>query len=464
MTRTVRTRIAPSPTGYLHLGTARTALFSWAYARHYGGQFILRIEDTDVARSTQDAVEQILAAMRWLELDYDEGPIYQMQRLDRYREVIDGMLAAGTAYKCYCTPAELDAMRDAQKARGEKTHYDRRWRPEPGKVLPPVPEGVAPVVRLRNPVDGNVSWDDLVKGPITIANREIDDLIMVRPDGVPTYNFCVVVDDWDMGITHVFRGDEHVNNTPWQINIFNALGAPLPLFGHVPIILGDDGLKLSKRRGAVGVMDYAERGYLPEAMLNYLSRLGWSHGDEELFSREQIVQWFDGQHLAKSPAQWDPAKLDWVNAHYIKQTDDRALAELVAAQLARRGIAAEPDVATQRMCALYKDRCATTVELADWLAMYFADVSPSAEDLAAHVTDAVRPALPTLRGKLAAIEWSKPAIGTAVKETLGAHGLKMPQLAHAVRVLVCGRAQTPSLDAVLELFKKETVLARLPSA
>jgi glutamyl-tRNA synthetase len=267
-----------------------------------------------------------------------------------------------------------------------------------------------------------------------------------------------------MGITHVFRGDEHVNNTPWQINIFNALGAPLPLFGHVPIILGDDGLKLSKRRGAVGVMDYAERGYLPEAMLNYLSRLGWSHGDEELFSREQIVQWFDGQHLAKSPAQWDPAKLDWVNAHYIKQTDDRALAELVAAQLARRGIAAAPDAAMQRMCALYKDRCATTVELADWLAMHFADVSPSAEDVAAHVTEAVRPALVTLRGKLAAIEWSKPAIGTSVKETLLAHGLKMPQLAHAVRVLVCGRAQTPSLDAVLELFRKETVLARLPSA
>ena len=460
----VRTRIAPSPTGYLHLGTARTALFSWAYARHYGGQFILRIEDTDVARSTQDAVDQILAAMRWLGLDYDEGPIYQMQRLNRYREVIDGMLAAGTAYKCYCTPVELDAMRDAQKARGEKTHYDRRWRPEPGKVLPSAPAGVAPVVRLRNPVDGTVSWDDLVKGPITIANREIDDLIMVRPDGVPTYNFCVVVDDWDMGITHVFRGDEHVNNTPWQINIFNALGAPLPLFGHVPIILGDDGLKLSKRRGAVGVMDYAERGYLPEAMLNYLSRLGWSHGDEEIFSREQMVQWFDGQHLSKSPAQWDPAKLDWVNAHYIKRTDDQTLAGLVAAQLARRGIAAEPDAAMQRMCALYKDRCTTTVELADWLAMYFANVAPSADDLATHVTDAARPALPTLRSKLAAIEWSKPAIGTAVKETLGAHGLKMPQLAHAVRVLVCGRAQTPSLDAVLELFKKETVLARLPSA
>jgi glutamyl-tRNA synthetase len=461
----IRTRIAPSPTGFLHLGTARTALYSWAYARHYGGQFVLRIEDTDVARSTQDSVDQILASMHWLGLDYDEGPIYQMQRLDRYRAVIDQMLAAGTAYHCYCTPDELTAMRDAQKERGEKTHYDGRWRPEPGKVLPPVPQGVPPVVRFRNPPEGDVSWDDLVKGRITINNREIDDLIIVRPDGVPTYNFCVVVDDWDMAITHVFRGDEHVNNTPWQINIFNALGAPLPQFGHVPVILGDDGQKLSKRRGAVSVTAYEEAGFLPEAMLNYLARLGWSHGDEELFSREQLVQWFDGQHLSKSPAQWDAAKLAWVNAHYIKQTDDATLAALVAVQLKRLGVdATAAGESLNRMCALYKDRCATTVELAQWLAMYFAPVSPSAEDLAAHVSDAVRPAIATLRDKLASIEWSKPSIAAAIKETLAAHGLKMPQLAHAVRVLVCGRAQTPSLDAVLELFTRDVVVARLQSA
>jgi glutamyl-tRNA synthetase len=461
----VRTRIAPSPTGFLHLGTARTALYSWAYARHYGGEFVLRIEDTDVARSTQDSVDQILASMHWLGLDYDEGPIYQMQRLDRYRAVIDQMLAAGTAYHCYCTPDELTAMRDAQKERGEKTHYDGRWRPEPGKVLPPVPQGVPPVVRFRNPPEGDVSWDDLVKGRITINNREIDDLIIVRPDGVPTYNFCVVVDDWDMAITHVFRGDEHVNNTPWQINIFNALGAPLPQFGHVPVILGDDGQKLSKRRGAVSVTAYEEAGFLPEAMLNYLARLGWSHGDEELFGREQLVQWFDGQHLSKSPAQWDAAKLAWVNAHYIKQTDDATLAALVAAQLKRLGVdATAVGDSLTRMCALYKDRCATTVELAQWLVMYFAPVNPSAEDLAAHVTDAVRPAIATLRDKLADIEWSKPSIAAAIKETLAAHGLKMPQLAHAVRVLVCGRAQTPSLDAVLELFTREVVIMRLQSA
>ena len=463
MTRKVRTRIAPSPTGFLHLGTARTALFSWAYARHFGGEFVLRIEDTDVARSTQDAVEQILASMRWLGLDYDEGPIYQMQRLGRYHAVVAQMLAAGTAYQCYCTPQELDEMREAQRARGEKTHYDRRWRPEPGKALPAVPASVQPVVRFRNPVDGDVTWDDLVKGPITINNREIDDLIIVRPDGIPTYNFCVVVDDWDMDISHVFRGDEHVNNTPWQINIFNALGAPLPLFGHVPIILGDDGHKLSKRRGAVSVTAYEEAGYLPEAMLNYLSRLGWSHGDEELFSREQLVQWFDGQHLSKSPAQWDVAKLSWVNAHYVKQTDDATLAALVAVQLKRRAIQAVPGHSLNRMCALFKDRCATTVELADWLAMFFADASPSAEDLAAHVTEGVRPAVQTLCAKLATVAWNKAAISAVIKETLTAHGLKMPQLAHAVRVLVCGRAQTPSIDAVLELFARQTVLARLQS-
>jgi glutamyl-tRNA synthetase len=462
--RKVRTRIAPSPTGYLHLGTARTALFSWAYARHHGGEFVLRIEDTDVVRSTQDSVDQILASMKWLGLDYDEGPIYQMQRLDRYAAVVAQLIESGSAYRCYCTPGELDAMREAQRARGEKTHYDGRWRPGPGKTLPPIPEGVAPVVRFCNPADGLVVWEDLVKGRIAISNHEIDDLIIVRADGVPTYNFCVVVDDWDMAITHVFRGDEHVNNTPWQINIYNALGAPLPLFGHVPVILGDDGHKMSKRRGAVSVTAYEEAGFLPEAMLNYLARLGWSHGDEELFSREQLVAWFDGQHLSKSPAQWDAAKLSWVNAHYIKHTPDETLAVLAAAQLQRRGIVAPPGAALARMCALFKDRCATTVELADWLAMVVADVHPTPEDMATHVTDAVRPGVAALAEALGGAEWNRAAIAVAIKATLAAQGLKMPQLAHAVRVLVCGRVQTPSIDAVLELFQRETVLARLRGA
>ena len=471
----IRTRIAPSPTGFLHLGTARTALYSWAYARHHGGEFVLRIEDTDVVRSTQDAVQQIIASMHWLGLDYDEGPIFQMQRLDRYHVVAEQMIAAGTAYRCYCTPDELETMRESQRARGEKTRYDGRWRPESGKTLPPVPTDVKPVVRFRNPRDGIVSWDDLVKGPISIGNQEIDDLIILRPPqddqaaaalGVPTYNFAVVVDDWDMAITHVFRGDEHINNTPWQINIFRALGAPLPQFGHCPIILGDDGLKLSKRRGAVSVTAYEEAGYLPEAMLNYLARLGWSHGDDELFGRAQMVQWFDGSHLAKSPAQWDPAKLAWVNAHHLKAADDMRLAALVTQQLAGRGVVvAQGD--DQRMaarCALFKDRCTTTAELADWLQMYHAQVAPSDADLATHATEAVRPALQDLRERLAIVAWDKAAIAQSIKETITVHKLKMPQLAIPLRVLVCGRTQTPSIDAVLALFDRDMVLARLRHA
>ncbi len=461
----VRTRIAPSPTGFLHLGTARTALFSWAFARHHGGDFVLRIEDTDVARSTQASVEQILAAMHWLGLGYDDGPVYQMQRLERYREVAAALLDSGRAYRCYASPAELEAMRDAQRARGEKTLYDGRWRPGPGKTLPPVPEGVTPVIRFRNPPDGVVTWDDLVKGQISISNQEIDDLVIVRADGVPTYNFAVVVDDWDMRISHVFRGDEHVNNTPWQINIFHALGAPLPVFAHVPVILGSDGQKLSKRRGAVSVTEYEEKGYLPEAMLNYLARLGWSHGDEELFGREQLVEWFDGSHLSKSPAQWDAAKLDWVNAHYLKVLPEAALLALARSQLARRGVVGPADdAAILRASAVFRDRCSTGADLAEWLAVVFAPVSPSPGDVAAHVTEAVRPAVATLRGKLAGVEWTKAAIALAVKETLAGHGLKMPQLAPAVRVLVCGRAQTPSLDAVLEVFPRQTVLDRLQAA
>jgi len=468
----VRTRIAPSPTGYLHLGTARTALYSWAYARHHGGTFVLRIEDTDVTRSTQDSVDQIIDAMHWLGLDHDEGPHYQMQRLVRYHEVAEQMIAAGTAYRCWCTPEELDAMRESQRARGEKTRYDGRWRPAPGKLLPPAPAGVQPVVRFANPRHGTVSWDDLVKGPISISNEEIDDLIILRPApegagadaaalGVPTYNFAVVVDDWDMGITHVFRGDEHINNTPWQINIFAALGAPRPLYGHCPIILGDDGQKLSKRRGALSVTAYRDAGYLPEAMLNYLARLGWSHGDEELFTLQQMVQWFDGSHLARSPAQWDPAKLAWVNAHYIRQADDARLAGLVQEQLATRSVPASELELLARASALFKDRCSTVVELADWTAMLFVPVTPREEDLQAHVGDAVRPALRGLRERLADVAWDKAGIAAALKETLVTHQLKMPQLAPALRVLVCGRTQTPSIDAVLALFPRQTVLERL---
>ena len=431
---------------------------------------MLRIEDTDVARSTQDSVDQILESMKWLGLDYDEGPIYQMQRLQRYHDVVEQMIAQGTAYRCYCTPQELEVMREAQRERGEKTRYDGRWRPAPGKTLPPIPEGVKPVVRFANPPHGVVSWNDLVKGPISISNEEIDDLIILRPApddapqgslGIPTYNFAVVVDDWDMQITHVFRGDEHINNTPWQINIYKALGAALPQFGHCPIILGEDGLKLSKRRGAVSVTAYQEAGYLPEAMLNYLARLGWSHGDDELFTREQMVQWFDGTHLAKSPAQWDAAKLAWVNAQYLKQAEDSRLAALVLEELRRRGLEAAHDETLKSQCALFKDRCATVVELADWISIYHRAPTPKPEDLAAHLTEAVRPALQALREKFSVAEWTAPGISGAFKQTLAEFGLKMPQLAMPVRALVCGRLQTPSVDALLALFPREEVLSRL---
>jgi glutamyl-tRNA synthetase len=475
----VRTRIAPSPTGFLHLGTARTALYSWAYARHFGGEFVLRIEDTDVARSTQDSVTQILASMQWLGLAHDEGPVYQMQRLARYREVIDGMLAKGQAYWCWATPDELDAMREAQRARGEKPRYDGRWRPAPGKTLPPAPAGVAPVVRFCNPPSGDVTWNDLVKGPITINNQEIDDLIILRPapsttpdgnapsaearqHGVPTYNFAVVVDDMDMRITHVFRGDEHINNTPWQINLFAALGTAPPQYGHCPIILGDDGQKLSKRRGAVSVTAYDEAGYLPEAMLNYLARLGWSHGDEELFTQAQMVQWFDGTHLSKSPAQWDPAKLAWVNAQYLKQADNVRLAALVSAQLQRLGLAVPNQAWLARFCALFKDRCDTTVALAQWAARFQQAPAPAEADIAPHRSDAVRAAVNDLRERLATTTpWDAPTISATMKAVLVTHHMKMPQLAVPVRLLTLGLAQTPAIDAVLALLDPSAVQQRL---
>ena len=355
-------------------------------------------------------------------------------------------------------------MREAQRARGEKTRYDGRWRPEPGKVLPAPPAGVQPVVRFANPLHGNVAWNDLVKGPISIANEEIDDLVILRGDGVPTYNFAVVVDDLDMRISHVYRGDEHINNTPWQINIWRAIAGPdaeLPQYGHCPIILGDDGLKLSKRRGAVSVTAYRDLGYLPEAMLNYLARLGWSHGDDEIFTREQMVQWFDGSHLARSPAQWDPAKLAWVNAQWMKRADDARLAALVQEQLAGRGVAGADAATLVRTAALFKDRCTTVVELADWAAMLYLPVAPRAQNLAEYVGEAVKPALRALRERFAEIAWETGSIAAAIKAVLAEHGLKMPQLAPALRVLVCGRAQTPSIDAVLALFARALVLERL---
>lgn len=458
---TVRTRFAPSPTGYLHLGGARTALYSWAYARHFGGTFILRIEDTDLERSTPEAVQAILDGMKWLGLDHDEGPFYQMQRMDRYREVVKGMLEAGTAYLCYCSPDEVEAMRERMRAAGEKPRYDGTWRPESGKTLPAVPEGVKPVVRFKNPLDGEVTWTDVVKGPITIGNKELDDLVIARPDGTPTYNFCVAVDDWDMKITHVLRGDDHVNNTPRQINILRALGAELPQYGHLPMILGADGQKLSKRHGAVSVMEYPEQGYLPEAMLNYLARLGWSHGDDEIFSMQQFTEWFNLEHLTASAAQFNPEKLGWLNNHYIKASDNERLAQLALPKLERDGARFDGAPALPTVLGLMKERVNTINELADAAMLFYRDPQPDPELLALHLTEAVRAALATFAERCATVEWNKAALAAMMKEVLAAHSLKMPQLAMPLRLLLTGQLQTPAIDAVLELFGRDVVLARV---
>lgn len=458
-----RTRFAPSPTGFIHLGNIRSALYPWAFARSTGGDFVLRIEDTDVERSSQAAVDVIIEGMAWLGLDHDEGPFYQMQRMDRYKAVLAEMQAADLVYPCYMGMTELDALREKQMAAKEKPRYDGTWRPEPGKTLPPVPEGVQPVLRFRNPQGGVVAWDDKVKGRIEIGNDELDDLVIARPDGTPTYNFCVVVDDLDMAITHVIRGDDHVNNTPRQINIFRALGKEPPVYAHLPTVLNEQGEKMSKRNGAKPVTQFRDEGFLPDAMVNYLARLGWSHGDDEIFSRAQFLEWFNLDHLGRSAAQFDEAKLRWVNAQHLKAMADDALAPLVAEQLTRQGVAS--DERLPAICGLFKDRCDTTVALATWASAFYGDATPSTTDLAQHVTDAVRPALRTLAEKLAAVVlWEKSAISAAIKETLAQHGIKMPVLAMPVRVLVLGTPQTPSLDAVLALFPKEKIIGRLQAA
>jgi glutamyl-tRNA synthetase len=425
----------------------------------------LRIEDTDQDRSTQAAVDVIIEGMKWLGLDHDEGPYYQMQRMDRYKEVLGQLIAQGHVYPCYMSIEELDALRERQMAAKQKPRYDGTWRPEPGKVLPPLPEGVQPVLRFKNPSSGSVVWDDKVKGRIEISNAELDDLVIARPAaageavGTPTYNFCVVVDDIDMAITHVIRGDDHVNNTPRQINIFKALGKEPPVYAHLPTVLNEQGEKMSKRNGAKAVTQYREEGYLPDAMVNYLARLGWSHGDDEIFSREQFLQWFDLDHLGRSAAQFDEAKLKWVNAQHLKAMADEALSALLAPILLARGFT--PDDRLPAICGLFKDRCDTLLVLADWAQAFYGDVRPKADELAQHVTEAVKPALALLSQKLTACAWDKAGIAAAIKEVLAEQGLKMPQLAMPVRVLVMGTAQTPSLDAVLALLPKEKVLHRL---
>lgn len=458
----IKTRFAPSPTGFLHIGGARTALFSWGFAKHSNGKFVLRIEDTDLERSTEAATQGILDGMAWLNLDYDEGPFYQTQRFARYKEVIAQMLKDGTAYYCYTSKEELEALRLEQEKNKEKPRYDGKWRPEEGKVLPPIPAGVSPVVRFKNPKTGSVVWNDFVKGRIEIQNSELDDLIIARADGTPTYNFCVVVDDFDMGITHVIRGDDHINNTPRQINILKALGAQIPEYAHLSMILGDDGKKLSKRHGAVSVMQYKDDGFLPDAVLNYLARLGFSHGDDEIFSRDDFISWFDLNNITPSAAQFNTEKLRWINQHYLKQKTGDELKTLIIPFLKENGIT-DSEIAAQKhlsdIALLYADRVCTLKEMAKEIMPFLKTIEVDQELLKTFNLPDLKNAFSALKTAFENIDsWEKSTINQTFKAVLKEQKLKMPLLAMPIRAVIFNQTHTPSIDAVLEYLGKSKTL------
>jgi glutamyl-tRNA synthetase len=463
--RRIRTRFAPSPTGFMHLGNLRSALYPWVFARAHHGDFILRIEDTDQERSTQAAVDVILDSLAWLGLDYDEGPIYQTQRLKRYREVLEQLRSKNWVYPCYMSSVELDELREKQMAAKQKPRYDGTWRPEPGKVLPAVPVGVEPVWRFRTPLSGSVTWNDRVKGLVTVTNEELDDLVIARSDGLPTYNFCAVVDDIDMAITHVIRGDDHVNNTPRQIHLFKALGHEPPVYAHLPTVLNAQGEKMSKRHGAKAVTVYRDEGFLPAALINYLARLGWSHGDDELFSLTQLISWFNLDHLGKSAAQFDEAKLRWVNAQHIKALSPEALMQAVHPYLLQRYgeslIHSCTEAQIAAWCALYKDRCDTLVHLAEELGPYLGVIPSDSPVLEVETLETLGPVVESLIQGLSRCDWEGPAIAAVLKDVLAHAHLKMPQLAIPLRICLLGRTTSPSLDAVLALFDRQYVLKRL---
>ena len=461
------TRFAPSPTGLLHIGGVRTALFSWLQARRHGGQFILRVEDTDRERSTDEAVRVIVEGMRWLGLDHDLGPYYQTQRFDRYRQVIGQMLAAGTAYHCYCSKEELEQMRAEQTARKEKPRYDGRCRDRKALVAGLAPTGaVAPVVRFRNPLEGNVVVQDLVHGTIIFRNAELDDLIIARSDGTPTYNFCVVVDDSDMGVTHVIRGDDHINNTPRQMNMLVALGFTPPAYAHVPMILGPDGAKLSKRHGAVSVLQYEEEGYLPDALLNYLVRLGWSHGDQEIFTREEMITLFDIADVNKAASAFNPEKLLWLNQQHLMRTLPAKVAPYFKAHLVRLGLPTADDALIEGVILAQRERTKTLKEMAQASRYFFTDTLEfDAKAVAKHLTAESKPMLAKLRERLAALaSWEAPAIH-AVIETLATElGVGLGKVAQPVRVAVSGGTVSPPIDQTLALLGRARTLARLAVA
>jgi glutamyl-tRNA synthetase len=458
----VRTRFAPSPTGYLHIGGVRTALFNWLYARHCGGTFVLRIEDTDKERSTNESVQAILEGMAWMGLDYDEGPIYQSDRLEHYKEVIDQLLDAGQAYRCYCTREELDKVREEQRAQGIKPRYNRHCRDQHNPERPDMES----VIRFKNPLEGSVQFDDPIRGQIVISNEELDDLVITRANGTPTYNFAVVVDDIDMGITHVIRGDDHVNNTPRQINIFKVLGAALPIFVHVPMIVGGDGQRLSKRHGAVSVLQYRDEGFLPEAMLNYLVRLGWSSGDQEIFSLDEMISSFDIQDVNRAASAFDVDKLKWLNQHYIKGSDSTQLVSLLSDRLKDRGIDVSSGPPVDDVVSALRERAQTLDEMADKSEYFFSEFEDYDTKAAQkHLRPVARDMLADVRSRLSVVEpWSAELIHAQVMATVEEYDAKLGKLAQPLRVAVSGTAATPPIDETLLLVGKARTVDRIDRA
>ena len=458
----VRTRFAPSPTGYLHIGGVRTALFNWLYARHCGGTFILRIEDTDKERSTNESVQAILEGMAWMGLDYDEGPIYQSDRLERYKEVIDQLLDAGQAYRCYCTREELDKVREEQRAQGIKPRYNRHCRDQHNPERPDVES----VIRFKNPLEGSVQFDDAIRGQIVISNEELDDLVITRANGTPTYNFAVVVDDIDMGITHVIRGDDHVNNTPRQINIFKVLAAALPIFVHVPMIVGGDGQRLSKRHGAVSVLQYRDEGFLPEALQNYLVRLGWSSGDQEIFSLDEMISSFDIQDVNRAASAFDIDKHKWLNQHYIKVSDSAQLVSLLSDRLKDRGIDVSSGPPVDDVVSALRERAQTLDEMADKSEYFFSEFEDYDVNAAQkHLRPVARDMLADVRSRLSVVEpWSAELIHAQVMATVEDYDAKLGKLAQPLRVAVSGTAATPPIDETLLLVGKARTVDRIDRA
>ena len=456
---TIRTRFAPSPTGYLHIGGARTALFSWLYARKHGGAFILRIEDTDLTRSTVESVNAILEGMTWLGLDYDEGPFYQTHRFDRYREVIDQLLTQGHAYRCYCTRERLDALREQQMAQKQKPRYDGHCRHRTDGSDAPY------VIRFKNPQTGSVVVDDMIRGRVVVNNSELDDLIIARSDGTPTYNLTVVVDDLDMGINHVIRGDDHLNNTPRQINILQALDADTPRYAHVPMILGEDGKRLSKRHGAVSVMQYREQGFLPEALLNYLVRLGWSHGDQEIFGLEEMIELFDVEHVNNSASTFNPGKLQWLNQHYLKHSEPVHIAHHLSWHFGQRDIdpSVGPDVL--EVIKAQQERAKTLVDMVESSVFFYRDIDTYDEKAARkNLKGEARAVLIELRGRLERALWSSESIHQAVIDTAEQLDMKMGKVAQPLRVAVTGGTVSPSIDVTVWLIGRERTLQRIDRA